>query len=434
VKPPKLLSIHYYYPPTGTIGRLRNYYFSLYTAPYFKEIHVVSTKYSTLKAEEILDISHVKMKRVLNFDYRNLSEFLSKFTKKNITNTANAKGNNQGIKIIRQLMDTLPFHFLVGEGGFLYILFGFLSGYKLVKQHEITHLYSSFRPYSDHFIAFLLKICYPKLIWIADFRDLPIDVARDNVLFPALQQNINQRILAKATLVTTVSEGLATHLKKLHHNVYVLRNGIHPQKKEASPIQKNPYFTIAYTGSLYLNQTFEPLLLAIKQLLSEYQIKKNHIQLIYAGKDSAMWQKSINIHELQAIHQDLGLVSLQRANDIQQIANINLLLSWATPELTGTLTGKLYEYMAAGQPILAIVNGIKDEELTHIIHTANGGLVFSTAIDAPDMLLNFIMEKYKNWLNDTPNTVLNDDVLRPFLWETMIKELKKAEKMQMQVV
>jgi hypothetical protein len=423
VKSPKLLSIHYYYPPTGTIGRLRNYYFSLYAAPYFKEIYVISTKYSALKAAEILDISHLNMERVTNFDYRNLSEILSKYTKKNITDTANAKGSNKGIKIIRQLMDTLPFHFFIGEGGFLYILFGFFRGYKLVKGHEITHIYSSFRPYSDHFIAFLLKNCFPKLIWVADFRDLPIDVARDNVLFPALQRSINQRILSKATLVTTVSEGLATHLKKLHPNVYVLRNGIHPQKDRALSIQKNPYFTIAYTGSLYLNQTFEPLLLAIRQLLENNQIQQNHIQLIYAGKDSAMWQKSINSHHLEVINQDIGLVSLQKANQIQQNSNINLLLSWATPELTGTLTGKLYEYIAARQPILAIVNGIKDEELTQIIHAANGGLVFSTAVDGLDILLNFILEKYENWLNNTPNIVLNEEILRPFFWETMMSEV-----------
>jgi hypothetical protein len=382
---PKLLSIHYYYPPTGTIGRLRNYYFSCYAVRYFAKSYVISTKYSTLNAKENLDISHVEMQRVLNFDYRNISEFLSKYRKKNITDTANAKGSSGIVKYTRQLMETLPLHFFIGEGGFLYILFGFFRGCQLVKSHQITHLYSSFRPYSDHCIAYLLKICFPHLFWIADFRDLPVDVARDNVLFPALQIKMNRYILSKANIVTTVSDGLAEHLKKLHTNVYVLRNGIHVLPSYTNSAQKNLYFTIAYTGSLYLKQ-------------------------------------GILQHDLQIIYKDMGLVDLQTANHIQQNANINLLLSWASPQLTGTLTGKLYEYIAAQQPILAIVNGTKDEELTNMIYTANDGLVFSTEVDDLQEMEAFILIQYANWRDGNEVKQQNTDKLRPFLWEKMMKD------------
>jgi hypothetical protein len=419
---PKLLSIHYYYPPTGTIGRLRNYYFSCYAVRYFAKSYVISTKYSTLNAKENLDISHVEMQRVLNFDYRNISELLSKYRKKNITDTANAKGSSGIVKYTRQLMETLPLHFFIGEGGFLYILFGFFRGCQLVKSHQITHLYSSFRPYSDHCIGYLLKICFPHLFWIADFRDLPVDVARDNVLFPALQIKMNRYILSKANIVTTVSDGLAEHLKKLHTNVYVLRNGIHVLPSYTNSAQKNLYFTIAYTGSLYLNQTFQPLLVALKRLIVAEKLQKSHIQLLYAGKDSRMWQQGILQHDLQIIYKDMGLVDLQTANHIQQNANINLLLSWASPQLTGTLTGKLYEYIAAQQPILAIVNGTKDEELTNMIYTANDGLVFSTEVDDLQEMEAFILIQYANWRDGNEVKQQNTDKLRPFLWEKMMKD------------
>ncbi len=419
---PKLLSIHYYYPPTGTIGRLRNYYFSCYAVKYFEKSYVISTKYSALKAKENLDISHVEMQRVPNFDYRNISEFGSKYRKKNITDSANAKGSSKIVKYTRQLMETLPLHFFIGEGGFLYILLGFFRGCQLVKTHQITHLHSSFRPYSDHCIAYLLKICFPHLFWIADFRDLSVDVERDNVLFPASQVKINRYILSKANIITTVSDGLAEHLKKLHTNVYVLRNGIHTLPDSTNHSQKNSCFTIAYTGSLYLNQTFEPLLVALKRLIAAEKLQKSHIQLVYAGKDSRMWQQVIEQYDLQTIHKDMGLVDLQTANHIQQIANINLLLSWASSQLTGTLTGKLYEYIAAQQPILAIVNGTKDEELTNIIHTANDGLVFSTQVDDLQVMEAFILIHYVHWRDGSEVKPQSKDKLCPFLWEKMMED------------
>jgi hypothetical protein len=186
--------------------------------------------------------------------------------------------------------------------------------------------------------------------------------------------------------------------------------------------QKNLYFTIAYTGSLYLKQTFQPLLVALKRLIVAEKLQKSHIQLLYAGKDSRMWQQGILQHDLQIIYKDMGLVDLQTANHIQQNANINLLLSWASPQLTGTLTGKLYEYIAAQQPILAIVNGTKDEELTNMIYTANDGLVFSTEVDDLQEMEAFILIQYANWRDGNEVKQQNTDKLRPFLWEKMIKD------------
>lgn len=387
----RLLCLLYYFPPIKSIAVNRNWGVVRHLQPYFAETFVFTTKNNQLLPQEVRDTEGVKISEITTFDYRTLTALLRP-NRSEMHHDEGAKSN----PIVRfgiRLLDSFPFNLLFHEGGLLYSLIGFWRAAKLIRREKITHIYSSFRPMSDHFTAHLLKIVFPKLVWIADFRDLHIDPLYQMPLVKPFQHWCNKRLLRRADLVTTVSEGLAIHLRAYHPNVYALRNGVHlenqkafellnqnqkeaPSVSDAQNASISPKFTFAYTGSMWIDERNPSLLLKIVQdLANEGIMSPQNTQIVYAGKDTAVWQTWITKYNLDTFFNSHGLVSSQKAVDIQREAHLNILLTSALPNYGGVLTGKFFEYLAACNPILVLINGAQDIEFEQIVTHLDAGIV-----------------------------------------------------------
>ncbi len=313
-----------------------------------------------------------------------------------------------------KLINTFPFNLIIGEGGPLYFINIIIRGNNAIRKHKITHLYSSFRPFTDHFAAYILKIRHPQVFWIADFRDLMFDPYFNNLYFKNFHLQLFKRIFKKANLLTTVSDGLAQHLMMYNQNVITLKNGIFNIPIDQSPVYC-PSFTIAYTGSMYLDKkNARPLFVALKELIDEGNLQKEKVNIIYAGKDSFYWNEMAESFDLFSILDIRGNLSSDEAMMIQKNACINLLLSISSDELTGILTGKMIEYFEAGSPVLAIVTNQIDPELENSLHELQIGKSFSDRESDLPGIKKFIYNEYKQWLNTGTNrkpvdlTILKD--------------------------
>ncbi|MCB0579686.1 MAG: hypothetical protein KDD10_10310 [Phaeodactylibacter sp.] len=388
--PNNLLIIAYYFPPVRVVGAVRLYHVYRESQKHFGQVQVISsTNRLRMLPDESLRLEGAPVAEVPAYDLRRLT------LKKGVQNAPYLRRRAKDGRIsrfLRRLADSFPFNILLGDGGLIYILLAYRQGRRLVREHRITHLFSSFRPYSDHLVAWLLCRRFPHLFWIADFRDLHVDPVRRNTLCPPFQRWCNRRILRRADVVTAVSEGLKRHLEALAPKVEVLRNGVAGRK--GPPGREAPFeiFTIAYTGSLYEGlQTAAPLLEAIRQLFREGALGRDGIRLLYAGKDGALWAEWLRQYGLEDIGADHGLLPMAEAHALQRRAHLNLLLSWSLPGGGGILTGKVYEYLAAGRPVLAIVNGEQDEELAgllaghYLFHTSQGDIVPALKLLLPDV-------------------------------------------------
>ncbi|MCO6492218.1 MAG: methyltransferase domain-containing protein [Phaeodactylibacter sp.] len=378
--PNNLLLIAYYFPPVRVVGAVRLYHFYREARKHFGQVQVLSsTNRLRMVQDESLQLEGVAATEVPAYDLRRLT---LKKGSENTPHLSRRAKDNQISRFLRRLADSFPLNILLGDGGLAYILLAYWQGRRLVRKHRITHLFSSFRPYSDHLVAWLLKRRFPHLFWIADFRDLHVDPVRRNTLCPSFQRWCNRQILRRADLVTAVSGGLKRQLDALAPRVEVLRNGI--AKSDVPSDREAPFelFTIAYTGSLYESlQTAAPLLEAIRQLFREGALARENIRLLYAGKDGALWDEWLRQYGLEDIGLNHGLIPRAEARTIQRRARLNLLLSWTLPGGGGILTAKVYEYLAAGRPVLAIVNGERDEELAallaghYLLHTSQADIV-----------------------------------------------------------
>ncbi len=427
----RLLCLLYYFPPIKSIAVNRNWGVVRHLQPYFDDIHVFTTQNNRILAQEARDTEGVKIAEISTFDYRTLTAWL----RPNRSEMHHGEGtkSNPIVRFAIRLLDSFPFNLLFHEGGLFYSIIGFWRAAKLIRREKITHIYSSFRPMSDHFTAHLLKIAFPHLVWIADFRDLHIDPLYQMPLVKPFQHWCNKRLLRRANIVTTVSEGLATHLRAYHPNVYALRNGVHlePQKAfelsnqtENPPLNPSSKFTFAYTGSMWIDERNPSLLLKIIQdLANEGIMTPQNTEIVYAGKDTAVWQIWIAKYNLATFFNSYGLVSSQKAVDIQREAHLNILLTSALPNYGGVLTGKFFEYLAACNPILVLINGAQDIEFERIVTDLEAGIVaYNDRSEAE--LRAFILNLFYQWQTTGKiEPTIHRERLDELSWEATMKKL-----------
>lgn len=325
-----------------------------------------------------------------------------------------------------KLINTLPFNLIIGEGGFFYIIRSFRRGGKLIRQEGITHIYSSYRPMADHFTAWLLKRRYPALRWIADFRDLAVEPHYRQQFLPGWHHRIYKKIFRRAEVLTTVSPGLVNQLKKYNTEVIAIPNGI---KKGHSFSEKigSQFFTIAYTGSMFLEErNVIPLLKVIKGMIARGRIDRNKCRIQYAGKDGLIWETLADEWHLEDIILNFGLLSRERTEALQADACVNLLLTISSHKLQGVLTGKYIEYLQAGSPILAIVKNQNDPLLADELKRFNAGISVSDQdMDLP-LIEAFLLDKYHYWLKNGCNerSSLQDEILQHYDPDRLISALE----------
>jgi len=426
-KDSKILFFSYYYPPIQSPGVKRNYTISHLFLESFKNITVFTTSNRKVMAQEVQSISpYLSLVEIPTFDYR----YLSYLILKNKESAESKVKGNKGGKYFLKAMRSFPINIFIGEGGLWYILSAYAKAKKLLLQDPNTIIYSSFSPYSDHVVALLLKRKFPEIFWIADFRDLHVDPTYRNYLWKNLQLWFNKRVISKATFVTTVSEGLAQNLKQFHDDIYVLPNGV---SNIPEPIERyHDKFTISYTGAMFQDKRKPQLFLkAIQELIAEGDLKENKIRIQQAGRDVAIWELIINEFELDDVFESKGVVALEEAHLLQAKSHLNLLLTTSHKEYKGVLTSKIFEYLAAGNPIVVIVNGPKDE----IYEEAMSGIesVF-IGYDSDDLMAikKFILHHYQIWLTGGEYPRIEKESWdERYYWPKMINGLQ--EKIQMNI-
>lgn len=389
VEESRILFLLYYFPPiTGSAaGRNHRIACALGGKAASSVIFTSSEEVDTIEVPHNSQVQHINA-----VDYR---RWLRKKTKDGAL-PESSKRNALAQWLIR-LINTFPVNIIAGEGGLVYLVNVLTNGRRVIEENRITHLYSSYRPFTDHFAAWWLKKWYPHLVWIADFRDLIIDPHYQHILFSKKQEAYFKKLFRSADVLTTVSNGLAVHLKNYNLRVVTLRNGIAGDIVKPAITATNT-FRISFTGSMFLDKrNAEPLFIAIQELIQETKVDANNISIIYAGKDSAYWKELAEKFRFSTLLDDRGIVSADTAKEIQDQSCINVLLTVSSDQLQGVLTGKMIEYFQAGSPVLGIVVGQNDPELRSMINELEIGDCFSDQQEDIEGIKDFIFHEYQLW-------------------------------------
>ena len=174
-----------------------------------------------------------------------------------------------------------------------------------------------------------------------------------------------------------------------HKTIYSITNGFDPQYLNNGNVLTKK-FTISYTGVLYKGKR-DPskLFKALRELIDEKKLNPSNIDVRFYGPKEEWLNEEIIKNGLQSIVKDYGLVSRETALKIQKESHILLLLLWDHPEEAGVYTGKLFDYLAAQRPILAI--GTTKGVVSELLHETDVG-DYTTSVED----IKISIEKYYN--------------------------------------
>lgn len=388
---------------------LRNYYFSRAFSPYFQSIHVVTSDNAQTREKEHLELpKNLQRYEVKTMDYRSLKRFS--------THKPTGTKSSSTFQFLTKIQKTLPFHFVIGEGSVVYIYSAYKKAKELIKKNNISMIYSSFMPYADHLIAFLLKRKFPELIWVADFRDLQVEPMYKNIYFEGMNRRIEHFLLKNVDLITTISSPFADYLS-IYGNTLSVPKGVTTRSYDKVINEK---FKIVYTGHLAGEfRDGKYLINALKILNNKYP---NKFQFIYAGRDGNSWKEWFNNMGIIDMFQDRGFLSRNETLKLQEESDLLLLLTSSTPKYNGVFTGKLFEYLETKSPIINIINGIKDDVFEELFNELNAGKIIYNN-EPISKLVEYIEYLYKNPNIKSKNIPLLE---QKYTWDYRAKSILNA--------
>jgi hypothetical protein len=194
--------------------------------------------------------------------------------------------------------------------------------------------------------------------WVADFRDLwSQNLAHSFLSLRWLELPLERRTLQSADALVTVSKPWAERLRRSYPNkpVFCITNGFDVDDFPTRPQTLTKNFTLTYTGRLYKGQRDPtPLFQAVHELIMENKMSRDALRIRFYGPVEPWLAPLVKSFGLEDVTEIAGLVNRHEALRQQQESQILLLLGWSDPRETGQHTGKVFEYLGSGRPILAV--------------------------------------------------------------------------------
>lgn len=231
-------------------------------------------------------------------------------------------------------------------------------------------LYASAPPFTALIVASRLarELGVP---WVAELRDLWADNHNYSYgpLRHALDLGWEKRVLASARGLVTVSEELAARLRERYgQEIAVVENGFDEcDVPDVTPEPEGSEFEIVYTGSFYPAYDVKPLFSAVALMGSDAE----RLKFRFFGRNLMPLARHARAAELAARFEFSPTVSHAEAIKHQREADALLFFIWPGGSGRGVLTSKLFEYLGARRPIIAIGDPDSDAG-RRIVETCSG--------------------------------------------------------------
>ena len=286
----------------------------------------------------------------------------------------------------------------------------FLKQY--LREHPVDAIVSTGPPHSMHLIARALHRSMG-IPWTADFRDpwtrifyfkhLPL-TRRSRKKYAAMELSV----LREADHVVAVTDNMVRDfLEELgpgqqdKGKFHVIENGYDEADFTGITAAELPAgFNLVHTGLFSAEGNPRRLWKVLAELCRDLPGFGRDLHLTFAGKTDPEILAAVREAGLGDCLTDRGYIPHHEANCLQKAADLLLLPLREEPEAAGILTGKYFEYLAAGRPIAAF--GPHGSVLEHSLTATNTGKMFDWDEEIP--LKAYVSALYTRTLAFEPNT------------------------------
>lgn len=270
-----------------------------------------------------------------------------------------------------------------------------------LEKNPVDAIISSGPPHTMHLIALELKKQFPNIKWVADFRDpwTNIDFYEELMLSSSSDKKhkrLESEVLSKADAIISIGKGMNEDFKKIYtkqpEKFHVITNGYDEDDIYKGPLEKDKKFSIAHIGTLVKSRNPETLWKVLKQLVTENENFKKDLEIKLVGKVDFFVKEQLGKYGLTTFVNKIDYLPHNEVIKEQQKTKVLLLLVNQTKNAKSIVTGKIFEYLAAQVPILAI--GPPKGDLADILEQTKSGLI--SDFNDEDQLKKNILDLYNN--------------------------------------
>jgi glycosyltransferase involved in cell wall biosynthesis len=373
----KVLIITYYWPPSGGAGVQRWLKFSKYL-PEFGWEPIILTIDPEFAAFPVTDSSliedipaNIKVYKTPATDY--FSIYRRDKTKIPSAGFAISVDNTLKGRFFRFIRG----NFFIPDPRKGWNKFALEKACELIEAEDIEHIITTSPPHSTQLIGLKLKKKYPAIKWIADLRDPWTDIYYYNQFYPTfisklIDSGYEKNVLKNADRIITVGNSLRSTFSQkipdIENKIDVITNGFDEVDFVKAESVNPPKLTITYVGTLSDIYPVNGLVKALK-ILNDKGID---FVLRFVGSVSQN-AKDLLLNSLHNVSVEF-LPHVIHSEAIKYLMNSSVLLLIIPSHSSNKtiITGKIFEYLSSGKPILCI--GPEDGDAAAIIKKCNAGI------------------------------------------------------------
>jgi glycosyltransferase involved in cell wall biosynthesis len=379
----KVLIITYYWPPSGGAGVQRMLKFVKYLRQFDIEpivITVDENKASYQLTDKSLLNDIPRDTRIIKTNTFEPFEFYKLIgNKKEIPHSGFANETNPSF--VQKMMRFIRGNFFIPDARKGWNKYAYKAALNILKTEKIDAIITSSPPHSSQLVGLKLKRKFG-IPWIADMRDPWTDIyfykqMLHTPIASRIDAKMEREVLEETDALIVVSQDIkrifSNKSNKLDSNkIVVIPNGYDEADFSENVDTNASEFSITYTGTFADIYQIDAFLAAFRKIIDNHT--DLNISLKFIGKVSGSLLQKTELLELQN-HVSFGkYIPHKESVEALQKSTILLLVIPRMEKNEGILTGKLFEYLGSGKPIICI--GPIHGDAASIITECNAGQTF----------------------------------------------------------
>ena len=343
-------------------------------------------------------------------------------TKEGLSLDINVFEEGSDLSIKQRIANFIRATFFIPDARIGWYLSAVKEAMKIVKEYPVQMIYSSSPPYTVSVIA--RKVSQKSGIpYVAGFRDpwsgFEVSAPKRWFLPRMIDRNLERSVFYDAKKIDVAWKGIAfdaiAKYSDLPEEKFIhIPNGFdsadypeHDILKRAERTRGNK-FIMTYSGSLYGPRNPKNFFRAIELLLDRGEIDPMKIYLRFVGRTGADLNDMFEAPKIKPLVERLNYVPHSRAVELISDSDALLLIVDDIPSVEHIVPGKVYEYLGAMRPVLAIAQ--PDGAIGELLKETNGGeAVAQSNIEGQARV---IKRFYECWLKgESPSLKMNADLI-----------------------
>jgi glycosyltransferase involved in cell wall biosynthesis len=246
----------------------------------------------------------------------------------------------------------------VPDGRVGWIPFAKTAALKRIARGDIDVIVTTGPPHSTH-LAGLEVSKKTSVPWLADLRDPWTNIYYNHQLprtagTKAKDLAYETSVLQGASAITVVSPGMADEFGNRAKRTKIIYNGYDTDDIPKKRPQPYPEFTLSHIGNFFPSMESAGLIKALKRLIAEEPTFASHFKLRFTGLLDPQVQLRLEEAGLAPYMEVKKPVPHKEAVLEMMRATMLLFSIPAEGNVRAMVTGKVFEYLATGLPILAL--------------------------------------------------------------------------------